>query len=173
MLCLFHHHQVRLTARKKNCFWMESIMPSPLDNTKQINTIISSASKASATASHSSYQQGSSTNTSPHSFQACPFHTRSRGHQSGISIPTQAPTTFSSKQFSFFLPIVFLLELISFLTRSPSSFESLERMLKLLDFSLRLSVIPLSVATIWLTVTNKQDNSIYGYLKYSDLTGLK
>lgn len=46
-------------------------------------------------------------------------------------------------------------------------------MLKLLDFSLRLSVIPLSVATIWLTVTNKQDNSIYGYLKYSNLTGLK
>ncbi|KAJ6311700.1 NITRATE FORMATE IRON DEHYDROGENASE [Salix viminalis] len=46
-------------------------------------------------------------------------------------------------------------------------------MLKLLDFSLRLSVIPLSVATIWLTVTNKQDNSMYGDLKYSNLTGLK
>ncbi|KAG6758373.1 hypothetical protein POTOM_038718 [Populus tomentosa] len=36
-----------------------------------------------------------------------------------------------------------------------------------------LCVIPLSVATIWLTVTNKQDNSIYGYLKYSNLSGLK
>ncbi|KAJ6983193.1 hypothetical protein NC653_026107 [Populus alba x Populus x berolinensis] len=56
---------------------------------------------------------------------------------------------------------------------APVDFESLERMLKLLDFSLRLSVIPLSVATIWLTVTNKQDNSIYGYLKYSNLSGLK
>ncbi|KAF9674771.1 hypothetical protein SADUNF_Sadunf10G0161600 [Salix dunnii] len=46
-------------------------------------------------------------------------------------------------------------------------------MLKLLDFSLRLSVIPLSVATIWLTVTNKQDSSMYGDLKYNNLTGLK
>ncbi|KAF2285743.1 hypothetical protein GH714_007561 [Hevea brasiliensis] len=46
-------------------------------------------------------------------------------------------------------------------------------MLKLIDCSLRLSVIPLSVATIWLTVTNHQDNSSYGNLHYSNLMGLK
>ncbi|KAJ8754697.1 hypothetical protein K2173_010788 [Erythroxylum novogranatense] len=46
-------------------------------------------------------------------------------------------------------------------------------MLKLVDCSLRLSVIPLSVATIWLTVTNHQDNSSYGDLKFSNLLGLK
>ncbi|MBA0747053.1 hypothetical protein Gogos_009520 [Gossypium gossypioides] len=45
--------------------------------------------------------------------------------------------------------------------------------LKLLDCSLRVSVIPLSVATIWLTVTNKQDNSIYGDVKFNNLLGLK
>ncbi|XVF77412.1 hypothetical protein PTKIN_Ptkin14bG0040900 [Pterospermum kingtungense] len=45
--------------------------------------------------------------------------------------------------------------------------------LKLLDSSLRLSVIPLSVATIWLTVTNKEDNSIYGEVQFSNLMGLK
>ncbi|GMN51614.1 hypothetical protein TIFTF001_020754 [Ficus carica] len=45
--------------------------------------------------------------------------------------------------------------------------------LKLLDCSLRISVIPLSIATIWLTLTNHQDNSDYGKLKFSDLTGLK
>lgn len=45
--------------------------------------------------------------------------------------------------------------------------------LKLIDCSLRLCVIPLSVATIWLTVTNQQDNSIYGKLEFSNLTGLK
>ncbi|XWS09786.1 hypothetical protein CRYUN_Cryun39dG0019300 [Craigia yunnanensis] len=44
--------------------------------------------------------------------------------------------------------------------------------LKFLDNSLRLSVIPLSVATIWLTVTNKEDNSIYGEVKFSNLMGL-
>ncbi|XWS11232.1 hypothetical protein CRYUN_Cryun38cG0066500 [Craigia yunnanensis] len=45
--------------------------------------------------------------------------------------------------------------------------------LKFLDCSLRLSVIPLSVATIWLTVTNKEDNSIYGKVKFSNVLGLK
>ncbi|CAI9784207.1 unnamed protein product [Fraxinus pennsylvanica] len=34
-------------------------------------------------------------------------------------------------------------------------------------------VIPLSVASIWLTVTNQQDNSIYGKVEYSNFIGLK
>ncbi|MCF1423286.1 MARVEL-like domain-containing protein [Mangrovimonas sp. AS18] len=46
-------------------------------------------------------------------------------------------------------------------------------MLKLLDCSLRIFAIPLSVATIWLTVTNQQDNTSYGKLEFSNLTGLK
>uniref|UniRef100_A0A5B7B8F5 CASP-like protein n=1 Tax=Davidia involucrata TaxID=16924 RepID=A0A5B7B8F5_DAVIN len=45
--------------------------------------------------------------------------------------------------------------------------------LKLLDCSLRLFVIPLSVASIWLTVTNQQDSSIYGKLEFTNLIGLK
>lgn len=45
--------------------------------------------------------------------------------------------------------------------------------LKFLDFSLRVFVIPLSAATIWLTVTNQQDNSTYGKLEFANLTGLK
>ncbi|XP_021906036.1 CASP-like protein 2D1 isoform X2 [Carica papaya] len=45
--------------------------------------------------------------------------------------------------------------------------------LKLLDSSLRLCVIPLSAATIWVTVTNQQDNSSYGRLEYTNLMGLK
>ncbi|XP_020209095.1 CASP-like protein 2D1 [Cajanus cajan] len=46
-------------------------------------------------------------------------------------------------------------------------------MLKLFDSSLRLCAVPLSVATIWITVTNQQDNSSYGMLKYNNLSGLK
>lgn len=45
--------------------------------------------------------------------------------------------------------------------------------LKLLDCSLRVSVIPLSIATIWLTVTNKQDNISYGKIEFSNFMGLK
>ncbi|PIA57829.1 hypothetical protein AQUCO_00500030v1 [Aquilegia coerulea] len=45
--------------------------------------------------------------------------------------------------------------------------------LQLLDTFLRLSVIPLSAASIWLTVTNKEDNSTYGRLEFSSLVGLK
>lgn len=45
--------------------------------------------------------------------------------------------------------------------------------LKLLDSSLRLFAVPLSVATIWITVTNKEDNPSYGILKYSNLSGLR
>ncbi|OVA11486.1 Uncharacterized protein family UPF0497 [Macleaya cordata] len=45
--------------------------------------------------------------------------------------------------------------------------------LRLLDFFLRLSVIPLSAASIWVTVTNKQDNISYGKVEFSNLSGLK
>lgn len=34
-------------------------------------------------------------------------------------------------------------------------------------------MIPLSVASIWLTVTNQQDDSSYGKLEFSNLMGLK
>ncbi|KAK6946922.1 Casparian strip membrane protein domain [Dillenia turbinata] len=45
--------------------------------------------------------------------------------------------------------------------------------LKVLDLSLRLFVVPLCVASIWLTVTNHQDNSIYGKIEFSNFLGLK
>ncbi|KAF7844894.1 CASP-like protein 2D1 [Senna tora] len=46
-------------------------------------------------------------------------------------------------------------------------------MLRLFDSSLRLCVVPLSVASIWVTVTNQQDNTTYGILNYTNLSGLK
>ncbi|XP_061364597.1 CASP-like protein 2D1, partial [Gastrolobium bilobum] len=46
-------------------------------------------------------------------------------------------------------------------------------MLKLFDSSLRLGAVPLSIAAIWITVTNQQNNSSYGMLKYNNLSGLK
>lgn len=45
--------------------------------------------------------------------------------------------------------------------------------LKLIDSCLRLSVVPLSVATLWLTVTNQQSNPDYGKLDYNSIMGLK
>ncbi|CAA3005003.1 CASP 2D1 [Olea europaea subsp. europaea] len=45
--------------------------------------------------------------------------------------------------------------------------------LRLVDCSLRMFVVPLSVASIWLTVTNQQDNNIYGKVEYSNFIGLK
>ncbi|KAI7729953.1 hypothetical protein M8C21_031312 [Ambrosia artemisiifolia] len=45
--------------------------------------------------------------------------------------------------------------------------------LKVIDSSLRLIVIPLSVASLWLTLTNSQDNDIYGRLEFNNLKGLK
>ncbi|KAJ0267081.1 Casparian strip membrane protein domain-containing protein [Hirschfeldia incana] len=45
--------------------------------------------------------------------------------------------------------------------------------LKLIDSCLRLSVIPLSVATISLTVTIHQSNPDYGNLDYNSIMGLK
>ncbi|CAK9139659.1 unnamed protein product [Ilex paraguariensis] len=45
--------------------------------------------------------------------------------------------------------------------------------LKLIDCFLRLFVVPLSIASIWLTVTDQQDNSSYGKVEFSNLLGLK
>ncbi|OIT08346.1 PREDICTED: CASP-like protein 2D1 [Nicotiana attenuata] len=45
--------------------------------------------------------------------------------------------------------------------------------LKVLDCLLRLFVIPLSVASIWLSVSNQQDNSSYGRIEFSNISGLK
>ncbi|KAK9080662.1 hypothetical protein SSX86_000420 [Deinandra increscens subsp. villosa] len=45
--------------------------------------------------------------------------------------------------------------------------------LKVVDSSLRLIVIPLSIASLWLTLTNHQENEIYGRLEFSNLKGLK
>ncbi|KAH6775759.1 hypothetical protein C2S52_013320, partial [Perilla frutescens var. hirtella] len=45
--------------------------------------------------------------------------------------------------------------------------------LKMLDFSLRLFVIPFNVASIWITVNNREDNPDYGKLEFHELVGLK
>ncbi|KAK4805071.1 hypothetical protein SAY86_004888 [Trapa natans] len=45
--------------------------------------------------------------------------------------------------------------------------------LKLLDFTLRVSAIPLSVASIWLTVSDQQRNPTFGKLEFTNLLGLK
>lgn len=45
--------------------------------------------------------------------------------------------------------------------------------LKVTDSSLRLIVIPMSLASLWLTLTNHQENDIYGRLEFSNLKGLK
>lgn len=45
--------------------------------------------------------------------------------------------------------------------------------LKLIDSCLRLSVIPLSLASICLAVNNHQDNNIYGKLEFSNFKGFK
>ncbi|XP_026392628.1 CASP-like protein 2D1 [Papaver somniferum] len=54
-----------------------------------------------------------------------------------------------------------------------SSTENNHHYLKHLDFFLRLSVIPFSVASIWVTATTKQDNSTYGNLEFNNIIGLK
>ncbi|KAF9589264.1 hypothetical protein IFM89_022182 [Coptis chinensis] len=45
--------------------------------------------------------------------------------------------------------------------------------LHILDSILRLSMIPLAAASIWLTVTNKEESSAYGKLEFSNFIGLK
>ncbi|KAM7251867.1 hypothetical protein ACFE04_023750 [Oxalis oulophora] len=54
-----------------------------------------------------------------------------------------------------------------------STNKNLPPIVNLVDCSLRLCVIPLSLATIWLTITNQQDNTVYGKLDFGNLTGLK
>ncbi|CAH2069917.1 unnamed protein product [Thlaspi arvense] len=51
--------------------------------------------------------------------------------------------------------------------------QAAPKSLMLIDSCLRLSVVPLSVATIWLTVTNHQSNPDYGDLDYNSIMGLK
>ncbi|KAK9151752.1 hypothetical protein Syun_010061 [Stephania yunnanensis] len=53
------------------------------------------------------------------------------------------------------------------------SFANNSHGLKSIDLLLRLSVIPLTAVSIWLTVTNKQDSSVYGMLEFKNLIGLK
>ncbi|XP_051125599.1 CASP-like protein 2D1 [Andrographis paniculata] len=49
-----------------------------------------------------------------------------------------------------------------------------ESKIRVVDFSLRLLVVPLSAAaSIWITVTTKQNNSDYGTLEFSNLTALE
>ncbi|XP_019183261.1 PREDICTED: CASP-like protein 2D1 [Ipomoea nil] len=46
--------------------------------------------------------------------------------------------------------------------------------LKILDFCLRFFVIPVTVASIWLTISNQQSNSDYGVLlSFTDFKGLQ
>ncbi|XP_021647884.2 CASP-like protein 2D1 isoform X2 [Hevea brasiliensis] len=82
-------------------------------------------------------------------------------------------TNFSSTELFLFSPSLSVLLFAYSLSGLCLLFTEMAPMLKLIDCSLRLSVIPLSVATIWLTVTNHQDNSSYGNLHYSNLMGLK
>ncbi|KAL7612821.1 hypothetical protein Lser_V15G05711 [Lactuca serriola] len=45
--------------------------------------------------------------------------------------------------------------------------------LKVIDSSLRLIVVPLSLGSTWLTLTNHQNNEMYGNIEFSNLKGLK
>ncbi|KAL6543157.1 hypothetical protein OROHE_010677 [Orobanche hederae] len=44
---------------------------------------------------------------------------------------------------------------------------------KILDFSLRLVVVPFNVASIWIAVGSHQNNSDYGKLEFSNFIGFK
>ncbi|KAL0302029.1 UNVERIFIED_CONTAM: CASP-like protein 2D1 [Sesamum calycinum] len=45
--------------------------------------------------------------------------------------------------------------------------------LKILDFSIRLLLIPFNLASIWIAVNNRQNNIDYGELEFADFIGLK
>ncbi|XP_074310908.1 CASP-like protein 2D1 [Silene latifolia] len=45
--------------------------------------------------------------------------------------------------------------------------------LKIIDFSLRITVIPLTIASLCLTVTNNEDNPDYGSIHFFNFLGLK
>ncbi|KAF5478925.1 hypothetical protein F2P56_005446 [Juglans regia] len=108
------------------------------------------------------------------------FHTR----EWIIFIPT------TPSQFSYNIPVSLLASVLSsvknlkgggfFYSRmrtdldanATSSIDDIPK-LKFLDCSLRVCSIPLRAATMWLTVTNQQDNSSYGRLEFGNLMGLK
>ncbi|XP_008808432.1 CASP-like protein 2D1 [Phoenix dactylifera] len=54
-----------------------------------------------------------------------------------------------------------------------SSSNDHHQLLRFLDFFLRLSVIPLSVASLWVMASNKQTNDAYGKVEFSNLSGLR
>ncbi|KAL8144305.1 hypothetical protein V2J09_017337 [Rumex salicifolius] len=45
--------------------------------------------------------------------------------------------------------------------------------LLILDCSLRLSLIPITIASLWLTVTNHENNIDYGNIRFANFMGLK
>ena len=45
--------------------------------------------------------------------------------------------------------------------------------LRLIDFILRLAVLPLTAASIWVMAKNNQSVESYGKVEFSNLTGLK
>lgn len=55
---------------------------------------------------------------------------------------------------------------------APAS-SSQGRTFRSLDLFLRLTVIPLSAASLWVMATNKQANDAYGKVEFSNITGLK
>nr|KAJ0213111.1 hypothetical protein LSAT_V11C400188060 [Lactuca sativa] len=44
--------------------------------------------------------------------------------------------------------------------------------LKVIDSSFRLFVVPLSLGSMWLTLTNHQNNEMYGKIEFSNIKGL-
>lgn len=61
----------------------------------------------------------------------------------------------------------------AFVIKKMGIFEENVSGLKVLDCALRLFLVPFSIAAIWLTLTNHQDNSSYGELVSSYFMGLK
>nr|KAJ0208720.1 hypothetical protein LSAT_V11C400176630 [Lactuca sativa] len=45
--------------------------------------------------------------------------------------------------------------------------------LKVIDSSLRLFVVPPSLGSMWLTLTNHQNNEMYGKIEFGNIKGLK
>ncbi|WOL18108.1 CASP-like protein 2D1 [Canna indica] len=58
-------------------------------------------------------------------------------------------------------------------TPTSSIHGSSSSLLRFLDLSLRLTVLPLAAASLWLMATNKQATDAYGKLGFSNITGLK
>ena len=47
------------------------------------------------------------------------------------------------------------------------------RPFRVLEIALRVSVIPLAVASLWQMATNKQADDTYGEISFSNLSGFK